>query len=117
MIPKLEEFTVEELQEQLKDKKIDKEFLIEYIVKRDKVYNKLIDKIDSMTESYETDAEAKFYEYVDKYESRLQQRIDKAKIEISALMSRYFYEEDFYIEDTDLDKILQILDKGEPNNE
>lgn len=52
-----------------------------------------------------------------KFNQQLQQRIDKAKIEISALMSRYFYEEDFYIEDTDLDKILQILDKGEPNNE
>lgn len=48
---------------------------------------------------------------------QLQQRIDKVKIEISALMSRYLYEEDFYIEDTDLDKLLQILDKGSDNNE
>lgn len=47
-IPKLKEFTIEELQEQLKDKKIDKEFLIEYIVKRDKVYNKLIDEVNKL---------------------------------------------------------------------
>lgn len=47
-IPKLEEFTVEELQEQLSDKKIDKDFLIEYIVKRDKVYNQLIDEIEKV---------------------------------------------------------------------
>lgn len=45
-IPKLKEFTVEELQEQLKDKKIDKEFLIEYIVERDKVYNQLIAEVN-----------------------------------------------------------------------
>lgn len=42
----------------------------------------------------------------------LQQRIDKAKIELSTLMSRYFYEEDFYIEDTHLDEILKTLDGG-----
>lgn len=46
--PRLEEFTVEELEEQLKDKKIDKEFLLEYIVKRDKVYNQLIDRINKL---------------------------------------------------------------------
>ena len=48
MVPKLEEFSVEELQKQLYSKKIDKEFLVEYIVKRDKVYNKLIDKLNDL---------------------------------------------------------------------
>lgn len=43
----------------------------------------------------------------------LQDRLDKVKIEISSLMSRYFYEKDFCIEDTHLDKILQMLDGGE----
>lgn len=42
----------------------------------------------------------------------LLKRIDKAKIELSTLMSRYFYEEDFYIEDTHLDEILKTLDGG-----
>lgn len=37
--------------------------------------------------------------------------IDKTKIKISELMSKYFYEKDFYIEDTHLDNLLQILDK------
>ena len=42
----------------------------------------------------------------------LLKRIDKAKVELSTLMSRYFYEEDFYIEDTHLDEVLQTLDGG-----
>ena len=41
---------------------------------------------------------------------RLNEKIDTLKIEISSLMSRYFYEEDFYIEDTHLDKLLRIID-------
>lgn len=109
-IPKLIEFTVEELQEQLKDKKIDKEFLIEYIVKRNRVYNQLIDKIDSMTESYETDAEAKFYEYVDKHESKLQQRIDKIFSRITL-----YKMEDITMETARvLDDLLEVV-KGDSN--
>lgn len=48
MVPKLEEFSVEELQKQLNSKKIDKKFLAEYIVERDKVYNKLVDKLNDL---------------------------------------------------------------------
>lgn len=48
MLPKLEEFSIEELKKQLDNKKIDEEFLIEYVVKRDKVYNKLIDEVNRL---------------------------------------------------------------------
>lgn len=48
MLPKLEEIPIEELEKQLKNKQIDKEFLIEYIIKRDSVYNKLIDKMNEL---------------------------------------------------------------------
>lgn len=48
MLPKLEEFSVEELKKQLDNKKIGEEFLIEYVVKRDKVYNKLIDEVNRL---------------------------------------------------------------------
>lgn len=41
--------------------------------------------------------------------------IDKVKIEISSLMSRYFYDKAFCVEDTHLDKILQMLDGVEDN--
>lgn len=37
--------------------------------------------------------------------------IEEVKTEISSLMSEYFYEKDFCIEDIHLDKLLQILDK------
>lgn len=56
--------------------------------------------------------------YINKLEKDkkdLQGKIDKVKIEISSLMSRYFYDKEFCIEDTHLDKILQMLDGG--NNE
>ena len=56
--------------------------------------------------------------YINKLEKDkkdLQGRLDKVKIEISSLMSRYFYEKDFCIEDIHLDKILQMLDGGEDN--
>lgn len=42
--------------------------------------------------------------------NNLQDRLDTLKIEISSLMSRYFYEKDFCIEDTHLDKLLRIID-------
>lgn len=80
------------------------------------LYNEVIDlkaKIDSMTESYETDAEAKFYEYVDKHESKLQQRIDKA-IEFICKkdMEANLKGEAVF----NSNELLEIL-KGEPNNE
>lgn len=56
--------------------------------------------------------------YINKLEKDkkdLQGRLDKVKIEISSLMSRYFYEKDFCIENTHLDKILQMLDGVEDN--
>ena len=56
--------------------------------------------------------------YINKLEKDkkdLQGRLDKVKIEISSLMSRYFYEKDFCIEGIHLDKILQMLDGGEDN--
>ena len=42
--------------------------------------------------------------------NKMQDRLDTLKIEISSLMSRYFYEKDFCIEDTHLDKLLRIID-------
>lgn len=51
-----------------------------------------------------------FVEVARKEIERLNEKIDTLKIEISSLMSRYFYEEDFYIEDTHLDKLLRIID-------
>lgn len=42
---------------------------------------------------------------------QLKEVIEKVKTEISSLMSKYFYEKDFCIEDIHLDKLLQILDK------
>ncbi len=41
---------------------------------------------------------------------RFEDKVDTLKIEISSLMSRYFYEKDFQIEDTHLDKLLRIID-------
>lgn len=41
---------------------------------------------------------------------RFEDKIDTLKIEISSLMSRYFYEKNFQIEDTHLDKLLRIID-------
>lgn len=42
---------------------------------------------------------------------QLKEVIEEVKTEISSLMSKYFYEKDFCIEDIHLDKLLQILDK------
>lgn len=39
----------------------------------------------------------------------LEKKIEKAFTEISALMGKYFYD-DYVIEDSDLDKILRLLD-------
>ena len=49
----------------------------------------------------------KYYGERDKYK----EVIEEVKTEISSLMSKYFYEKDFCIEDIHLDKLLQILDK------
>lgn len=42
------EFTKEELQEQLDKGIIDIDFLLEYIVARDRVYNKLINRMNEL---------------------------------------------------------------------
>ena len=42
--------------------------------------------------------------------AELENRLDTLKIEISGLMSKYFYEKDFCLEDTHLDKLLRIID-------
>lgn len=47
---------------------------------------------------------------------QLKEVIEEVKTEISSLMSKYFYEKDFCIEDIHLDKLLQILDKGVKND-
>ena len=47
---KLEEFTKEDLLKQLEEGKIDTNFLLDYIIKRDEVYNKLIDRINELEE-------------------------------------------------------------------
>lgn len=64
----------------------------------------------------------KVLDYSQKEIERLNEKIDALKIEISSLMSRYFYEEDFYIEDAHLDKLLRIIDndielKGSDKND
>ena len=46
--PKLKEWTKEEILNQIKNGEIDNEFIAEYISKRDRVYNKLIDVIDEL---------------------------------------------------------------------
>lgn len=43
-----------------------------------KEIEKLKEKIENIKMFYETDAEAKYYDFVNKHESKLQQRIDKA---------------------------------------
>ena len=48
---------------------------------------------------------------------RLNNIIDTLKIEISSLMGKYFYEKEFCIEDTDLDKLLRIIDGDIETNE
>lgn len=50
MFDKLKEFTKEELKEQLDNKEIDIDFLLGYTEKRDKVYNLLIDEVNSLYE-------------------------------------------------------------------
>ncbi len=45
---KLEEFTKEDLIRQLEEGKIDIDFLLDYIVKIDEVYNKLIDRANTL---------------------------------------------------------------------
>lgn len=47
---------------------------------------------------------------------QLKDVIEEVGTEISSLMSKYFYEKDFCIEDIHLDKLLQILDKGVKND-
>ena len=42
--------------------------------------------------------------------AELEDRLSTLKIEISRLMSKYFYEKDFCLEDTHLDKLLRIID-------
>lgn len=41
----------------------------------------------------------------------LKKIIDDVKVEISVLMSRYYFEKDFNIEDAHLDNLLKMLDK------
>ena len=78
--------------------------------KQNKTIKQLEEKIDSVKESYETDAEAKYYDYVDKYESKLQERIDKA-IET---INYYAIEDEDYskIYNTEEQELYEIL-KGE----
>ena len=45
-LPKLELISKEGIKHELKMKRIDEEFLIDYIVKINKTYNKLIDKVN-----------------------------------------------------------------------
>lgn len=50
MFNKIKEFTKEELKEQLDNKEIDIDFLLGYTEARDKVYNLLIDEVNSLYE-------------------------------------------------------------------
>ena len=69
----------------------------------------LKNELDNVKASYETEAEAKYYEYIDKHESKLQERINKA-IEYIKSKARNNCWIDQY-EASDLIKILQ----GEDN--
>lgn len=45
---KLKEYTKEEIHEQIINGEIDHDFICEYISKRDRVYNKLIDRVNEL---------------------------------------------------------------------
>lgn len=46
--------------------------------KQEQEIERLKDKLYDVKAHYETEAEAKYYEFIDNHESKLQQRIDKA---------------------------------------
>ena len=80
-------------------------------------------QIKNIEEAYETEAEAKYYEYIDNHRSKLQQRIDKAieYIENHSLYEEeydYDYEENIYLsginDETTKKDLLEIL-KGDNN--
>lgn len=53
-LKKIKEFTKKELEQQLKNGIIDIDFLIEYTIKRDSVYNKLIDRVNFLDKKIQT---------------------------------------------------------------
>ena len=55
-------------------------------------------------------------EGVTKEYKQLKSTLEELKVEITRLMTMYFYEKDFCIEDVDLDNLLQIIDKGVNND-
>ena len=88
--------------EKLKEK--DKE-----IERLNKEIKRLNNELENVKAHYETEAEAKYYEFIDNHESKLQQRIDKA----IALLTLYEVDRlgNEYVQTT---QIIEIL-KGEDN--
>ena len=79
----------------------------------------LKERISEIEEAYETQAEAKYYDYIDKHESKLQKRIDEAieyikqnseLVKVDSIKHFDFY----YREMKDVTELLEIL-KGDSN--
>ena len=87
---KLKEWTKEEIHEQIINGEIDHDFICEYISKRDRVYNKLIDRVNELESVIK-----EIREYINK--------------KLTDVNLRYGVDNEFRQE---YDDLLQILDKG-----
>ena len=97
-LPKLELISKEGIKHELKMERIDEEFLIDYIVKINETYNKLIDKVNEQDQIIR---EAR--EYVENH-SLYEEEYD------------YDYEENIYLsgidDETAKKELLEILDRN-----
>ncbi len=67
LLPKIKEFTKEELLKQFEMSEIDIDFLCEYIAKRDKVYNRLIDELNFKNSGFREIKEFVYKNSIPKY--------------------------------------------------
>lgn len=88
------------------EKELDKFRPITSAYEMKKEIERLNNELENVKAHYETEAEAKYYEFIDKHESKLQQRIDKA-IE--------YIKQDYEINKYSKSYLLEIL-KGEDND-
>ena len=94
-LSKLKEYSKDNIHEMIINGEIDHDFICEYISKRDKVYNMLIDKVNELQEK----------------NNQLKDKMDKVFSRITLWKM-----EDITMETARvLDDLLEIL-KGEPNN-
>ena len=56
----------------------ENKILLDYITNLQEENERLKNELDNVKASYETEAEARYYEYIDRHESKLQERIDNA---------------------------------------